>query len=182
MSKYNFILFLFLSITIKGFSQSIDESILIQIYHDIKKKNTYYSLMEKIKDDIEVSIDPVQWEVEIKYLPTLDEDLKKEFESYPYEERLKIVETSEPISLVDTLEIVDESFFFPSNEIILDEEKAVIRVLKKMDDSSSIKVLTAGIRNNKLCITLVEVEKEYIYYNFCFKIVGEGFQLIITDY
>lgn len=183
MRKITFFILLFLGSYQKIFSQNIEQKVLELLYNDIKKQSEYCLIKEKMAGTFFV-IDPISGEKEIKYPANIDTKIKVNFEKFSKEEQIKILSCNNyPISLKDTLIIVDTIGFFSEGNIYFNQGEAVVIVRKhpKQTSSNCMILFAVGIRHNNLIVTLFNKNQNKHLYNYYFDLSSSNIKLQKTS-
>ena len=171
---------LFLGSYQKIYSQNVEQKVLELLYNDIKKQSEYCLIKEKMKGASLVA-DPISGEKEIKYSANIDAKIKADFEKFSKEEQVKILSCNNyPVSLKDTLIIIDTVGFFSEGNIAFNQRKTVVNIVRKYPKqtcSNCMILFAVGIRHNSLIVTLNNKKQNKQLYNYYFDLSSSGIEL-----
>lgn len=166
-----------------GYSQNVDRKVLKLLYDNIKKQNEYHLIKKKMKG-ISFVFDPVNGETEVRYSPEVGNETKESFSKFNKEEQIKILSTdTTPITLKDTLIIVDTLRFFPEGSFSFGQEQivSIVRNYPIRTCVNCMSLYAVGIRENSLIITLINKATGKYFYNFYFDLSGSVITLQKTS-
>lgn len=182
MCRFIFFISLFCISNPKVFSQNVEQKMLWCLFSDIKKQNEYSLIKDKMKG-ASLVVNPINAKYEIKYSNRIDDNVMADFSKFSKEEQLKILSCKPyPISLKDTLVLVDSINFFSEGNI--SSEQGVIVVIRKQHQKACTKCMSlyaVGIRENYLIVTLYNKKQSKQLYSYHFDISNSNVKLQKTS-